>query len=110
MNGYVFISYSQHERSYVVQLARHLEAAGVPCWYDHELAAGDRWHRVIEERINGCAALVVVMTPEARDSDWVNNEIIHARELGKPIAPLLLSGHRFVHLAYLQYELSLIHI
>src|SRR5262245_60489378 len=85
-------------------LAAHLAAAGLEVWYDYELASGDRWQHVIRDQINDSAAFVVVMTPEAEQSVWVEREIIHAEEHGTPIFPLLLRGQRFFRLNNLQFE------
>jgi TIR domain len=73
---------------YVERLAARLEAAGIPCWYDHELAVGDRWEHVIRAEIDQCVALVVVMTPSSDQSSWVKRELDRA-EPDKPIFPLL---------------------
>jgi WD40 repeat protein len=87
----VFISYSRHDRAYVVRLARHLMRAGLAVWYDYDLTAGDRFDTAIQRQINMCRALVVVLTPTAVDSEWVGREVAYAQDRGKPVLPLLLS-------------------
>jgi hypothetical protein len=52
----VFISYSRSDRTYVDLLAAHLVQHAIPVWYDYELAAGDRWDKIIRDRIDTCAA------------------------------------------------------
>src|SRR5262245_28812471 len=94
MSGYVFVSYSHVDRTYVEKLAAYLASAGVPVWYDYETATGDRFARVVEQRIDGCAAFVVVMTPASMASKWVDREIHHADAIGKPVLPLMLTTCR----------------
>jgi tetratricopeptide (TPR) repeat protein len=103
VTGHVFISYSHDDQAYVERLAAYLEASGVPCWYDHELAVGDRWEHVIRAEIDQCAALVVVMTPASDASDWVKRELDRAARR-KPIFPLLLNGEPFFRLSDVQFE------
>ncbi|MEV0678554.1 TIR domain-containing protein [Actinosynnema sp. NPDC050436] len=102
---HVFISYSRRQQGYAQELARFLrEEHGLATWMDDELVIGDRWERVIRANIDRCAALVVVMTPEAEASDWVDLEITRARDLGKPVLPVLLAGTVFFRLGNLQFE------
>jgi hypothetical protein len=103
MSGHIFISY-RHGRdgAYVDALAAHLERGGLRVWFDREIVAGDRWIGLIRERVDTCAALVVVMTPDAEQSEWVAREIERADELRKPILPLLLEGRPFFRLGDLQ--------
>lgn len=104
VSGHVFISYSHRADSgYVGRLAAHFAAAGVEAWYDKEIVHGDRWTRAIREKIDTCSVFVVVMTPDAEQSEWVDIEISQARQMNRPILPLLLEGHRFFTLANVQY-------
>ena len=89
---------------YVQRLTDHLTSEGVSVWFDREIVTGDRWDQVIRLKIDPCGALVVVMTPQAEESDWVAREISQAELMNKPIFPLLLDGRRFFRLSNLQYE------
>ncbi|MEU4444963.1 TIR domain-containing protein [Actinosynnema sp. NPDC050801] len=100
----VFISYSRRQQVYARALAGHLRERGVPVWMDDELISGDRWEQVIKDRIDGCAALVVVMTPDAEESAWVRRELSRAQDRGKTVFPLLLEGEVFFRLADVQAE------
>ncbi|MBB5868302.1 hypothetical protein F4553_001681 [Allocatelliglobosispora scoriae] len=105
MTGYVFISYGHaDDAGYVARLATHLRSAGVPAWFDAEIRSGNVWESVIRERLDSCAAFVVVMTPAAESSPWVSREINRAEKLRKPIFPLLLAGEEFFRLSNIQYE------
>jgi hypothetical protein len=104
MSAYVFISYGRADRAYVDQLAAYLRKAGIVPWYDYELVTGDRWERVVRTQVDGCAAFMVVMTPDSDESNWVEREIIRAEANGKPIVPLLLRGEPFFRLANIQAD------
>lgn len=95
VTGHVFISYSRADRGYVEKLATHLRTYGLEVWFDHEIAYGDRFESIIRERIDTCCAFVLVMTPDAEQSQWVEREIARAENMGKTMLPLLLEGQAF---------------
>ncbi len=101
--GYVFISHSRADRAYVEELAAHMESHGVKVWFDYRIGDGERWRDVIQRKVEDCAAMLVVMTPSAEDSRWVENEIDLADARGKPIMTLLLEGEAFFGLRHLQF-------
>ena len=104
MAGYVYISYAHSDNdAFVDMLVQHLTDAGIPVWYDRKLSVGDSWTTAVSEKIAGCSAFLVVMTPEAEASAWVMREISLADRLAKPILPLLRRGKRFFGLADIQY-------
>ena len=101
---FIFISYSRHDREYVVRLAQFLTESGIRCWFDHDMVRGESFPQAIARQIEKCAALLVVMTPSAAESRWVTNEIVYAQQLGKTILPLLLKGRPLISVAALHYE------
>jgi TIR domain len=102
--GHVFISYSRADRPYVEQLAAYLAADGILVWYDHELKPADRWLSEIREKIDSCAAFVLVMSPHSEQSPWVEREFAHAADLGKRVVALLLGGQAFWYQKNANYE------
>jgi|tagenome__1003787_1003787.scaffolds.fasta_scaffold20752760_2 hypothetical protein len=98
----VFLSYARADRDYVRRLARRLAAAGLSPWYDKGLTPGGRWSVEIERNIAKCAAFVVVVSPSATASAWVERELNLAERLGKPILPLQLGSTDWWRLADLQ--------
>ncbi|MDH7485486.1 MAG: toll/interleukin-1 receptor domain-containing protein [Anaerolineae bacterium] len=71
MANHVFISYSRKDQDYVRQLEDELRRRGFEPWVDARIDFGDQWWRTIVRQIRSCAAFVVVMTPEAEGSEWV---------------------------------------
>jgi formylglycine-generating enzyme required for sulfatase activity len=99
----VFISYAREDQIYARKLADSLGQHGLETWMDDRIDFGDRWWWTIVQAIQDSAAFVVVMTPEAEGSEWVERELLLAQREGKPIFPLLLRGQEFPLLITVQY-------
>jgi hypothetical protein len=95
---YVFISYSRKDADYVAKLVAHLKASGVTAWIDDRVDYGTRWLSVIEQHLRDCGAVVVVMSPESRASEWVERELMLAGSLKKIVFPLVIDGEPFFEL------------
>jgi dienelactone hydrolase len=102
--SHVFISYAREDAAYVRRLRDELEARGIAAWSDSEIPVGAEWAEVLREKVDTCAAMIVVMTTDAGSSDWVAHEIVWALARKKPIAPLLVSGPVLLGVAGLQYH------
>jgi hypothetical protein len=89
--GPVFISYSRTDRGFVQRLAAFLTAEGIAVWFDNSIETGERFARIIQRQIDTCPAVIVVMTPAAMASEWVDIEITYAVAKRKPIMPVLLT-------------------
>jgi formylglycine-generating enzyme required for sulfatase activity len=100
---HVFISYAREDQIYARKLADSLGQHGLETWMDDRIDFGDRWLLTIVQAIQDSAAFVVVMTPEAEGSEWVERELLLAQREGKPIFPLLLRGQEFPLLITVQY-------
>jgi formylglycine-generating enzyme required for sulfatase activity len=101
--GYVFISYAREDQIYARKLANDLRARGFETWMDDRIDFGDRWWQTIVQAVRASAAFIVVMTPDAEQSEWVEKEILLAQRERKPIFPLLLRGQEFPLLITVQY-------
>ena len=101
---HAFVSYSRLDSDYVKKLVTFLRDQGLDVWVDGDVDYGDRWSTVIRTKIAGCAAFVVVMTPNGAESEWVEREIALAERTRKPILPLLLDGEPFWRLSSIHHE------
>jgi adenylate cyclase len=77
--SHVFISYARTDEALACMVADHLREAGFEVWRDDELPAHRAYAEVIEERINGAKAVVVLWSAEAAKSQWVRAEADAAR-------------------------------
>jgi len=101
--GHVFISYSHRDGDFTHKLADEMERHRIPVWIDDRIDYGTRWPHVIQEKIDTCKAFVLIMSDNARASDWVNNELTYAQSKGKKVYPLLLKGDNWLSVASIQY-------
>ena len=100
--SHVFISYSRKDKNYVGRLVKALEKSQVPVWLDDRVDYGDTWNRVIEKQVEECQAFLIVMSPNSRNSHWVQCELSRALDLRKRIFPLLLKGTRWLDVESIQ--------
>ena len=90
--GYVFISYAHADIGYVQRLVDYLTERRVTVWWDAEIPNGERWRTLLEAKLAGAAAVILVESPDAQDSRWVGTEIQYAQKLNKPVLILLIEG------------------
>src|SRR5215213_7233758 len=101
--AHVFISYSKKNRDYARKLADHLLANGFDLWIDDRIDFGSNWEREIFKAVDGCGAIIVLMTPESYESIWVQRERQYAEIRRKQAFPLLLDGEAFPFYVVIQY-------
>src|SRR6185436_8672478 len=86
----VFISYSRKDLSFVDKLAADLKNAGVDVWYDVSgIGGGSRWRSEIENALRSSQYVIVVLSPDAVTSEWVEREILFSSNLKRKIIPLM---------------------
>lgn len=90
---HVFISYSREDRELMPRVRALLSAAGLPVWTDEGIEVGTpNWQLSIEAAIEGAECLVCILTPAAKRSVWVREELAYATFQGKPIYMLHAAG------------------
>ena len=77
--AHVFVSYARSDEVLAADIADGLRDAGFEVWRDDELPAHRSYAEVIEERIKGASAVVVLWSAEACKSQWVRAEADTAR-------------------------------
>ena len=77
--SHIFISYARPDEPLAQLIADGLREGGFEVWRDDELPAHRAYAEVIEERINGAKAVVVLWSAEAAKSHWVRAEADSAR-------------------------------
>src|SRR4051812_7224910 len=78
----VFVSYARSTERQAEQVTAALRALGYNVWRDDELPAHRAYGDVIEERLRGAKAVVVIWSADAVRSQWVRAEADAAREAG----------------------------
>ncbi len=77
---HIFVSHSHTDNDFGVKLVDDLRQAlgeNSTIWYDAHggLHGGDTWWKTIREELRSCNVCIVILSPDAVASSWVNNEI-----------------------------------
>jgi len=79
-----FISYSTSDQEFAVRLHADLQNKGVRCWFaPHSIQAGKKIHEQIDEAIRVYDRLLLILSEQSMNSEWVKSEIAHARQKEK---------------------------
>jgi len=90
MSKDIFISYSRRDQEFVARFASDLNAHVAFVWLDRSsIQPGEKWHDEIMEGIHECKAFILVLSPDAMASKYVREELDMAKQLGKPIFPVI---------------------
>src|SRR5208337_5468641 len=85
-----FISYSREDSEFALRLAGDLKAAGAAVWLDQlDIAPGQRWARAVQDALNDCPRMLVILSPASVDSRNVEDEVSFALEERKEVIPVL---------------------
>jgi hypothetical protein len=72
----VFISYWSKDEALATKVVGSLEEAGLDVWYDkREIMPGDNWADKIGQGLRESDAMVVLLTPGALDSEFIQRDI-----------------------------------
>ncbi|MEO1445644.1 MAG: toll/interleukin-1 receptor domain-containing protein, partial [Cyanobacteria bacterium J06635_11] len=86
-----FISYSRADAEVATRLAEQLREQGVNLWIDRlDIAAGDRWDSSIEEALQECPGLMVLLSKTSVASENVLDEVSYALEENEKVIPILI--------------------
>jgi hypothetical protein len=87
----IFLSYSRKNTEYASQLQHKLRNEDLHAWRDETNIPGSSdWASEIEAAIERMDALVVVVTPESKGSEWVEKECTGFLSKGKPVIPYIV--------------------
>lgn len=96
MKKKVFISHSSQDKDFVDELANNLMSNSISVWYDKwEIKVGDSLINKINDGINECSFMIVVLSENSISSDWVQIELnaglmMNLEKKSVKILPLLL--------------------
>ena len=85
----IFVSHSHADNVWCREFIDALKAQGCDVWYDEQgLGGGVVWQKRIVEEIQGRPVFVVVLSPDATSSQWVDEEIQLAISARRNIIPV----------------------
>ena len=104
----LFISYSHADAPFVDKLETILDEKGVRFWRDIHHATAGRLEKQIDRAIRITPTLLVILSKNSTNSDWVEHEVRLARELAKEsagipfvLSPSMIAGRLALGLSYL---------
>jgi len=92
---YFFVSYSREDTAKQRRVVKELRERGINIWVDIEnLTPGTpTWEREIEKAIRGATGIIVLLSPESNNSEWVRRELSFGEQHRKRIFPALIEGN-----------------
>ncbi|MEP2990088.1 MAG: TIR domain-containing protein [Parasphingorhabdus sp.] len=101
----VFISYSRDDLETVSKIAAAVKDAGYDLWWDKDLPPHLSYTEVIQEKIGGAKAVIVVWSEDASKSEWVRAEADMARNQNKLVQTSIDDGMPPLPFNQIQYAL-----
>ncbi len=91
--AHIFISYSRQDTAVMQRVRNTLRGAGFAVWTDEGIQPGTAsWQQAISSAIEGASCLVLLMSPDSKQSEWVGRELSYASVHNIQIFSLLLRG------------------
>lgn len=94
----IFISYSRRDTGFARQLAQWLTQSGFSVWLDtDDLVPGTpNWEQGIRNAIETAGAVLLIASPDSRQSVYVQGELTLAQLRGCPVYPVWASGDEWI--------------
>jgi hypothetical protein len=90
---HIFLSYSRRDMRMMQRVRDDLRSNSFSVWTDEGIHPGTiSWKEAIEKAIRGTGIMLVLLSPDANDSTWVQREIDYAEVQGIPVLPILVRG------------------
>lgn len=90
----VFLSYAHKDNHYRKQVQKALEKRGLSVWVDDRgISPGVSWQEAVQDAIDNACVVVVILSPDAKESRYVNRELNYADNQKKRIFPILARGN-----------------
>lgn len=91
--SHIFISYNHEDNDFAENLIHRLQDVGFKTWRDiDELNAGEVWRAEIDQAIKDAFSMIVIMTPQAKISEYVTYEWAFAFGVGVKVIPVMLKS------------------
>jgi formylglycine-generating enzyme required for sulfatase activity len=87
----IFVSHSHADNQWCRPFVQALHDAGIDVWYDEKgISGGAQWMATIEQELQTRDIFLLVLTPEAWSSEWVQRELQLALITKRVIIPVML--------------------
>lgn len=85
-----FFSYSREDSEFALRLAEELKSAGAKVWIDQlDIEPGLRWDEAVDDALNDCPRMLVILSPISLKSENVRDEVSFALGKQKRVIPIL---------------------
>lgn len=100
MSSDIFLAYSNQDQEIAQRFRDDLQAIGLSVWSGSS-SDDEEAIRLLsaQKAIESAHLMVVLLSPDAKESKWVYREILLAQQLGKPVLPVVVRGRDAVPLA-----------
>lgn len=89
IEGKIFISYSSQDKEYVHKLTSELKKFDLEIWIDDNLSTGTKWAEDIQNALNECDIMLLIVTDASMKSDYVTHEWSYFMGRGKSVYPFV---------------------
>ncbi len=91
MSEQILISHSSKDNESAQRVKKVLEDNGFSCWLDNDnIPLGADFVSKIAEAMRNCEVVVVLVSKNSQDSDWVRNEVTEAKSQKKLVIPYMI--------------------
>jgi hypothetical protein len=88
--GFTFFSYARKDAEFAMRLAVDLRKSGIRVWLDQtDIRPGQTWDRAVQDALQSCSHLLIVLSPASVESENVMDEVSFALEQRKHVIPVL---------------------
>jgi carbon storage regulator CsrA len=95
-----FLSYSRHDQTFAQKFHARLKSAGISIWFDEDdIKGGKKTHTQIGAAIREAEKLLLVLSEQSIQSDWVRTELRWARR-----AEAELGGQKLFPIRLLDFQ------
>ena len=85
----IFVSHSNRDTEFARQLAQALNGAGISVWLDvADIPQGMKWSTAIQQGLNECEAMIVIISPDSMASVNVEDEWQYYLDKKKKVFPV----------------------
>jgi hypothetical protein len=90
----IFVSYSRTDASHFAEkIHKDLSKKGYDVFTDVDnINFGDKWSNELEKNISKCDLFVIIVTPAALESEYIEKEVLQAQAANKRIIPCFYEG------------------